>query len=255
MDYNKKREHLPLFKQVENLRFDIVELRRWVDALLNTSSLDDINSGPFYEQMISYRQELRSWFLTPEELDTSSVGELKGTNYRQINLSDFDSTKSLNNVSRDRNSDTDFTKVRRATRPTHPSYIPEADERNYTIPNDNCSDYVRSIVLPAFRGVATRARLAVMEPGFSITPHIDNNTDYSVRYHIPIYTNNQCNFYVKPKDHLEFTKFNMIADGSTWFLNTGHCHYADNLSPTKRIHLIITCVNQQDLYNNHEIQL
>jgi hypothetical protein len=243
---NLTREHLPLYQKLINPVFDIHELRSWADHLLNTEKFDDINGGKFYDQMVAYRKDLRSWFMTDNELSTSS-DVLSGENYKQLNLTDFDSSLSTKLPDSNRNLDSSFSKVRRTVDKDSSLYIPESDEKNYTIPNKHCSDYVKNVVFKSFEGTATRCRLALMRPSFSIKPHIDNNTDYSVRYHIPIYTNKECNFYIRNRKNADYVKFNMLDDGSVWFLNTGYTHYADNKSQTNRLHLIVTCINQNDL--------
>ena len=84
-----------------------------------------------------------------------------------------------------------------------------------------------------------------MAPGHSIKPHIDYNTTYSIRVHIPIITNDQSFMCVKNKDGIQ--KMHMPADGSVYFLNTGMTHWAENNGDNGRIHLVISLNGQEDL--------
>ena len=69
------------------------------------------------------------------------------------------------------------------------------DERNYT----KLVDWVRGTyieeVLNKFKSQYTRCRFNVVRPGGYILPHIDYNTDYSVRYQIPIQFHSLTKYY------------------------------------------------------------
>lgn len=58
---------------------------------------------------------------------------LQGKKYKQLYLTEFDSTKRSGNVSYDKT--TIFQRSKRLD-PDHPSYLPEADEYNYGIRNE-----------------------------------------------------------------------------------------------------------------------
>lgn len=139
-------------------------------------------------------------------------------------------------------------------------FNPEATKRNYKvkIPKTRLDErhynklkswvkgtYIEE-VLKSFKGEVHRARVAIMDPGAYVSEHIDYNTDYSVRYHIPIVTNEKCGFYVKAKGKgPEY--LHMPADGGVWFLNQGYPHSAWNKGKTIRSHIIVSVYGQQDL--------
>ena len=100
-------------------------------------------------------------------------------------------------------------------------------------------------VINSFKGETHRARVAIMEPGCLINPHIDYNTDYSVRYHIPLTTNKDCGFYVVGLDGEKV--YQQMKPGEVWFLNQGLRHSAWNKGKTSRSHIIISVNGQEDL--------
>ena len=120
---------------------------------------------------------------------------------------------------------------------------PEGDESNYTDLEDWAKGTYIEEVLDMF-SEPTRTRFCVIEPGGYMKPHIDYNTDYSVRYQIPITTNDWCHVGVQRKGEKP-ELIHMPADGSIWFMNQGFNHAAWNMGKTDRVHLII-CVNGQD---------
>ncbi len=125
------------------------------------------------------------------------------------------------------------------------------DERHYNkIKNWAKGSYIEE-VLNTFKGSVHRARIAIMEPGAFVGAHIDYNTDYSVRYHIPLITNSECGFYVKRKGSSP-EYMHMPADGSAWFLNQGWLHSAWNKGEEPRSHLIISVYGQDDLVGLYE---
>jgi hypothetical protein len=120
------------------------------------------------------------------------------------------------------------------------------DERHYNkVVNWIKGTYIEE-VLSSFKSEHTRARIAIMEPGAFVGEHIDYNTDYSVRYHIPLSTNRDCGFYVVDKHGNKI--FQTMAPGECWFLNQGMRHSAWNKGLTSRAHIIISMLTQEDLF-------
>ncbi len=121
------------------------------------------------------------------------------------------------------------------------------DERQYR----KIKDWVRGTyleeVINTFKGNVTRVRVARMEPGSVIGEHIDYNTDYSIRVHIPITTNEDCGFYVKRSRKAEKEFLAMPASGECWFLNQGFLHSAWNKGNEPRDHLVLSISGQVDL--------
>jgi|TARA_R110000744_G_scaffold371841_1_gene483086 hypothetical protein len=117
------------------------------------------------------------------------------------------------------------------------------NEKKYT----KLSDWVKGTyieeVLNMFESPFTRSRFCVIKPGGFILPHMDYNTNYSVRYQIPIQSNDWSFMGMQRKGENPEIK-NFTADGSTWFFNPGWKHSAWNMGDADRIHLVI-CVNGQ----------
>lgn len=119
------------------------------------------------------------------------------------------------------------------------------DERHYNKIVDWAKGTYIEEVLNTFKAEHTRARIAVMDPGAFVGEHIDYNTDYSVRYHIPLTTNSDCGFYVVDKSGTKH--YQTMQPGEVWFLNQGLRHSAWNKGKTPRSHIIISFLTQEDL--------
>lgn len=120
------------------------------------------------------------------------------------------------------------------------------DERHYNKIVDWAKGTYLEEVLNTFQAEHTRARIAVMDPGAYVGEHIDYNTNYSVRYHIPITTNKDCGFYVIDKDGEKH--YQTMTPGECWFLNQGLRHSAWNKGKTPRAHIIVSFLTQEDLF-------
>ena len=126
-----------------------------------------------------------------------------------------------------------------------------SNERNYTKLVDWVEGTYIEEVLDKFKSQYTRCRFNVVRPGGYILPHIDYNTDYSVRYQIPIQTNDWSYFGIQRKNEKPDVR-HFPADGSTWFFNPGWNHSAWNMGKTDRIHMIISVNGQEDLEEDLE---
>lgn len=123
---------------------------------------------------------------------------------------------------------------------------PNDDERNYNKLNDLCSDFWKNI-RSTFKSPVTRMRLAKMSPHSKIAAHKDYDTDYSIRVHIPIFTNKDCFFFMKRPGSSKISSKHMEANGSCWFFNQGMEHWVINGGDEERIHLILSINGQEDL--------
>lgn len=121
------------------------------------------------------------------------------------------------------------------------------DERAYSELNPEYKGTYVEEVLNMFKSPFTRARLIVKESGAFIKPHIDYDTTYSVRYYIPLQTNEWCYTAVKSKLDKEPEVRHLPADGSVWFVNPGNLHSAWNMGKTEDIRLVVACNGQEDL--------
>lgn len=121
---------------------------------------------------------------------------------------------------------------------------PESDqdgEVNYTEWKDGTAeirDYLESMF-----GTVYQTRITVTPPSGEITWHIDLNTSIICRVQIGVDMVNS-EFQFKRRGEVESL---WIADGETWFLNTGWRHRVLNHSATESRIVIITEVLYEDL--------
>lgn len=121
------------------------------------------------------------------------------------------------------------------------------DERNYTTLIECLRGTYIEEVMKKFKSPATRARFIIKKPGAHILPHMDYDTTYSVRYFIPLQTNEWSFTAVKRKGE-EPELLNMKADGSVYFVNQGWTHSAWNFGKEDCIRLIVAVNGQDDLH-------
>ena len=235
----KDRKQLPAFLKL-SYTFDMDRILNEFKKFEDIDLYDDLNAsnpdssyGDFYNSS-SKLNHLKKFTESNEDVTKGSQF------YRQLSLTEFDGEKTERKLEQDNN----ITTYRKSTNPDDPSYNPVMDERRYTRRKDICTGYWNEI-LDTFKSPVTRTRFAYMAPGHSIKPHIDYNTTYSIRVHIPIITNDQSFMCVKNKDGIQ--KMHMPADGSVYFLNTGMTHWAENNGDDGRIHLVISLNGQEDL--------
>lgn len=241
-----RRESLPLFKVLPRPALDIARLQNEIKLLGydDYSKYTDLDFGGEYVHLCNQYNETHTKFLDTEEAKRS-VGHYNGRLYRQLALTSFDAEKFPGVTLVDPILDRRIA-IRRATDVNAPDYLPQLDERNYCVPNQHAKGALLEI-LKSFKARFTRSRLAVLMPGFEGKPHIDYNTDYSIRIHIPIFTNEQSHFcYVKKDGSVE--ALHMPADGRMWFVNNGYTHYVTNLGTTPRLHIVVNLETQEDLY-------
>ena len=235
----KDRKQLPAFLKL-SYTFDMDRILDEFKKFEDIDLYDDLNAsnpdssyGDFYNSS-SKLDHLKKFTESNEDVTKGSQF------YRQLSLTEFDGDKPERKLEQDNN----ITTYRKSTNPNDPSYNPVMDERRYTRRKDICTGYWNEI-LDTFKSPVTRTRFAYMAPGHSIKPHIDYNTTYSIRVHIPIITNDQSFMCVKNKNGIQ--KMHMPADGSVYFLNTGMTHWAENNGDNGRIHLVISLNGQEDL--------
>lgn len=235
----KDRKQLPPFMKLQ-YQFDMSRILDAFKKFEDINLYDDLNAsnpdsayGDFYNSS-SKLEHLKKFAESSEDVSKGSQF------YRQLSLTEFDGDKPQRQLKQD----TGIKTYRKSTNPNDPSYDPVMDERRYTKRKDICTGYWNDI-LDTFKSPVTRTRFAYMAPGHKIKPHIDYNTTYSIRLHIPIITNENAFMCVKTKDGTQ--KIHMPADGGVYFLNTGMTHWAENNGNEGRIHLVISLNGQEDL--------
>lgn len=236
----KNRKKLPNFGYLSNKTIDIVGLKNHLhlNGLLDPSIYNDIqySANSKHQDFLVSNEYCKTNFFTENEATL-----LEGEKYKQLYLTDFDTSKKSNKVQLTKTNIFERTK---RLNPNSDRYLPEADELNYGVRN-NLVKGVLSNILDMFESKITRVRLAYLKANFSIKPHVDYDPSYIVRYHIPIITNENCKIHVI-KNKITYST-NFIADGKIYFLNAGNLHWASNESNLDRLHLIIDVHGQTEL--------
>ena len=236
------RKQLPFAARLNNIRVDIdaVLAHCRENGLLDINKYNDIkySAGSKHQAFVVSNEFCKTNFFTETEAPT-----MEGERYKQLYLTDFDETKASNKVSL--HSTNIFERTKRLD-PNDPRYLPEADELNYGVRNKYATGPFKDI-LDSFKSKITRVRLAYLTAGFNIKPHVDYDPSYITRYHIPLITNNDVimGFTHKNQDYL----YQMPADGSVYFFNSGIKHWVENNGSEDRLHLILDTHGQEDLYD------
>ncbi len=248
---NLKRQFLPKFQKL-SYNFDIDKiLEEFYDSGFDDrSKFNDLSGDGIFNVLCEEQLKLHQNFVTDDEIveyESNDESCLNGQSYRQLSLTNYDESNGVSDSSKilENNSFTNRKRLHACMDKSSNLYVPEKDERNYT----KRGPLVKGIwndILNTFTAPVTRTRFAYMAPGFEIKPHIDYNTDYSIRVHIPILTNDESVLGIISQDGTKIEQ-HLPADGSVWFLNTGYMHYAANRGSTPRIHLIIGLNGQEDL--------
>lgn len=218
----KRREELPFFKKLP-YTFDVDRILKDFDLIKDKN--DDLTIEGGYGDLVgSKAPKLENAFNIGKYTEYVD-GMVKG-DYTQVGMTQYNPKA----VNREYN-------IKISNR--------RPDERHYNSLRPELEGSYIHEVMNTFRGEATRTRIAILKPGAAIKPHIDYNTDYSVRYHIPLKTNDLCGFDNVDKAgnreeiHMEL--------GECWFLNQGFRHSAWNNGDTERWHLIVSVLTQEDL--------
>lgn len=122
---------------------------------------------------------------------------------------------------------------------------PALNEHNYNTPTDKYIGSYFQEVVESFKSDAIRVRLVRLDPGKTLTPHIDYDPTYAVRVIVPIFAEEQATNYFWRKGKEE--AYHLEPDGSAYFLNIGFRHTVVNSSNTPRISLMFSLKNQSDL--------
>lgn len=231
------RKQLPAFMKLP-YKFDMDQILQAFDQFQDTTQYQDLNyNNPdaAYLQLGKEKEFHLNKFIHEDE-----QGKGASDFYRQLSLTEYngdasDITPTSSSIATFKSSADKSSK----------HYNPVLDERNYTRRKDICTGYWNTI-LDTFKAPITRTRFAYLASNHSIKPHIDYNTTYSIRVHIPIITNSRSFLCAYDYDG-KVVKQHCPADGSVWFLNTGMRHWAENNGTTGRIHLIISLNGQEDL--------
>ena len=237
------RKELPLFGKL-NLKFDIDRILKDFEPFKDTEKYLDLGDNPdaVYNHLTIEKKYHQKLFVSKEE-EKQQEDRLAyhSEYYKQLSLTDYDGPE-VDNIEYN---DTWISSYKASTFNNSSIYNPVMDERLYTKRKDICKGYWND-VMDSFKAKVTRTRFAYLAPNFSIKPHIDYNTTYSIRVHIPIITNDGCFLCAKDKSG-NMQRIHCEADGSAYFINTGSLHWAENNGDDGRIHLIVSLDGQEDI--------
>jgi hypothetical protein len=233
----KNRKQLPHFfklKRTIDVNAIIEYLRQ--EQLLDYDRYNDIKksaNSPYKSFLVGNHYSKNKFFIADDE------EKLEGELYKQLYLTTYNGE--LNEV--EETATTTKDRLRRIE-PDSKNYIPELDEHKFGKKNDFCKG-ILSELLDSFLSPCTRVRLAVLMPGMTIKPHRDYDPSYICRYHIPLITNPGVEFGMKV-DGID-TPFQMQADGSIYFFNSGLPHWVTNNGTEPRLHIVLDTNGQLDL--------
>ncbi len=242
----KNRKQLPCFGYLDNRVVDIQELLQHLrdQNLLDWNRYTDIkySANSRHQAFVVANEFCKDNFF--KELDAPAMeGEL----YRQLYLTDFDTTKASAGVTL--HNTNIFERTKRLD-PSNPRYLPEADELNYGVRNELVSGPLATII-DSFESKITRVRLAYLSKHFEIAAHVDYDPSYIVRYHIPVITNPAVKMFMQRGNKV--VEQHLPADGKIYFFNSGIKHWVRNDSDQGRLHLIVDVHGQSEL--EHLIEL
>ena len=226
----KKRANLPALLKLK-MTVDIERLRAEFNEMETRANWDGL--GAEYAGLCIQHDQLPPFFL--KEGEQTHGGAAGDASYQQLALSEFDPAFDLTMRSERNGTFWDHKSPKNAT---------QADERFYRKPVAGIPTYMAS-VLDRFRPALHRARFAKILPNSEVKPHIDYDTTYSVRLHIPIETSAECLIGINAPEGI--IEQHLPADGSIWFLNQGHKHWATNPTTKPRVHLILSIDSQSVL--------
>ncbi len=234
-EFNKWKKHneVPPYRRLD-YQFDIDSLRRDLEIFKERQKEWDGLSSDYGGLCRSHTGLPKMFFATEELEKVSCLSEVEWSkaSYAQMSLTEFDDGFSL----KDRTTKSQSHWDRRIAKND-----PAADERWYRRVKESVPPYLKE-VLNTFEGFH-RSRIARLAPHSEIKPHVDYDTTYSLRVHIPIQTNDGCRNFFILNDQREEVHF--PADGSAWLINPGILHGAYNSGSEFRDHLIISVDSQE----------
>ena len=133
----------------------------------------------------------------------------------------------------------------------HDYFDPSMSEFGYTEYADYITKEHKATLLKALNFKFSRVRFAILEPNATIQEHVDLPLESGLRIHIPLYTHQDCQFFVS-RDGSRYSK-HFPSDGHLYFLNTAFPHSVKNASTKTRVHLVVNCLDLDLLQKFQEI--
>ena len=224
-----RKRDLPACAPIPNIKFSIERMKEELDIIGDKyQNIYDANPGitklhdqGFLAQIYSTLHEIPLMSMSPEDMKKAE----------DFNIEDIGKSK----IERVRN------KTKKGA-----DLPPTANEMlwDYPLPEYKGS-YFEEAISNKFKAEACRARIHLLEPGKDISPHIDYDPSYGVRVICPISgTDGVTNYFWYNNEKQEY---NLPADGSVYFLNTGFKHSVEHRGNENRIALVWTLKSQEDI--------
>ena len=224
-----KKRDLPACAPIPNIKFDINRMKeelsyigdKWQNIYDANPGITKLHDQSFLAQIYSTLHEIPLMSMSPEDMKKAEDFEIE----------DLGKSK----TERVRNK-----KAKGANLP------PTANEMLWDYPLDAYKgSYFEHAIKNNFKAEVCRARIHLLEPGKDISPHIDYDPSYGVRCICPISgTEGTTNYFWYNGEKQEY---NLPADGSVYFLNTGFKHSVENRGDENRIALVWTLKSQEDI--------
>ena len=224
-----RKRNLPACARIPNMMFDIDRMKEELDIIGDKwQNIYDANPGitkihdqGFLSQIYSTLHEIPLMSMSPEDM-------LRAEDFK---LEDLGKTKTE--------------RVRNKTAKGD-NLPPTANEMLWDYPLESYKgSYFEEAIKSHFKSEVCRARIHLLEPGKDISPHIDYDPSYGGRVICPISgTEGTTNYFWYNGEKQEF---NLPANGSVYFLNTGFKHSVENRGSENRIALVFTLKTQQDI--------
>lgn len=218
----KDRTELPVYKKLSQFQFN---------PQLLLDSYNQIKDKDWNAMSNEY-----SKFTESHNIVTKKFSD----QYQQYGLTEFDSSYDIANRSHKSGSIWDRKIAKRN---------PHADERYYRKRKYDIPSYINEVLNVIGKDVVHKTRFAKLPAGKTIKKHIDHDTKYGIRLHIPIITNDKSVYGGTGADGITH-ETHFPADGGVWFINPGVPHWVHNYGNTERVHLIISCDTQEILNEN-----
>ena len=224
-----RKRNLPACAPIPNIKFDIEAMKqelatigdKWQNIYDANPGITKLHDQGFLSQIYSTLHEIPLMSMSPENMKKAEDFKIEDIGKSKIERVRNKSAKGDN-------------------------LPPTANEMLWDYPLDDYrGSYFEEAINANFKAEACRARIHLLEPGKDISPHIDYDPSYGVRVICPISgTEGVTNFFWYNGEKQEY---NLPADGSVYFLNTGFKHAVENRGTENRIALVWTLKSQEDI--------
>lgn len=232
MILDNNRKNIPPFQHLK--RFDIDKLLESVNnlGLLDHQRWDELNysddlQGQFANITQMHSDYYSNWFqFTSSKYQDLFLNEIDYTLINSQSLHDFHTKRSRVKVIKDK----ELLKTQNNAEFIFKPILKKLYKNTYI-------ETVYNQISDMFPGGAGRAKIAFMAANSTVESHIDADSSFILKVHIPLITDPNVMFFVKYQK--DWYPYHMQPDGSAILLNVGLPHRVENNSNINRYHLII----------------